>query len=68
MCEATEKSFAFLQKVELAKMNTVVHLYFDHLDSQRRCFEVQGYREFEVIDLKSAPVRVYNYYSKGETI
>lgn len=47
-------------------MDTVAHFYFDFLDSQRRCFEIKGYREFEVTDLKSTPVRVYNYYYKGE--
>lgn len=47
-------------------MDTVAYFYFDFLDSQRRCFEIKGYREFEVTDLKSTPVRVYNYYYKGE--
>lgn len=55
-----------MQKVELTRMDTVANFYFDFLDAERRCFEIKGYREFEVGDLKSTPVRVYNYYSKGE--
>lgn len=53
------------QKVEFAKMATVLNLYFDCW-IERKCFDVEGYREYEVTDLKSSAIYVYSYYSKGE--
>ncbi|KAK3096606.1 hypothetical protein FSP39_001625 [Pinctada imbricata] len=53
------------QSIDLQKYETdgnMVHLYFDQLDTLRRCFYFDVEQNIEVTDPKPAFVKVYDYY------
>jgi len=56
-----------VKKVEVKEKESIVVLYFDQLDKEKRCVELLMTTEFKVKDLKPARIHVYDYYNTEDS-
>lgn len=54
------------QKVETRDRKTIVILYFDQITRDGVCPEIKAIREQKVEQLKTSPIKVYDYYNPGK--
>lgn len=65
--ERLQTSNLLVKKVELKKGDTVVVIYFDYLEANRKvCPIVDGFRVQKVLQQKPVSIVVYDYYDSGE--
>lgn len=58
---------SLIKKVELKNGDTVVVVYFDYLEANRKvCSVVDGFRVQKVMRQKPVSIIVYDYYDSGE--
>lgn len=54
--------------MEVLHDKTLVVLYLKKLSADQQCFTVEAFRTSIVYNLKPMPVKVYEYYGKGELL
>lgn len=65
--ERLETSVPLIKKVELKKGDTVVVIYLDYLEANRKvCPIVDGFRVQKILRQKPVSIVVYDYYDSGE--
>lgn len=54
-----------IKRIETMNSDTVAIIYFDYFTLDPVTLEIDGFREFEVEEQKSAPIVIYDYYDNG---